>query len=69
MPDALPKLRVAGKLIPGRDLNADQVIRADIYPNTGRGNVGTPPQHKKYRTLTKHEPGKMLVHYGLEGLK
>ncbi len=64
--DPIPKIRAAGHIIVTGGHNADMSIRGDIYGNEGRGNMGTPPNIKKFRKTNNNEPGQIMVHPGLQ---
>ncbi len=56
-PDPIPSIRDAGKYILTGGANADNCIRADLFPKVNPGNPGTPPHILKYRKLAQMEPG------------
>jgi len=64
--DPIPKIRAAGHIIATGGHNADMAIRQDLYGNESRGNAGTPPNIRKYRKLNNNDPGKIMVHPGLQ---
>lgn len=64
--DPVPKIRAAGAIIATGGHNADMSVRQDIYGNEGRGNAGTPPHIRKFRKINNDEPGKIMVHPGLQ---
>ena len=64
--DPVPKIRAAGHMIATGGHNADMSIRSDMYGNEIRGNVGTPPNIRKYRKTNNMDPGQIMVHPGLQ---
>ena len=64
--DPVPKIRAAGHVIATGGHNADMSIRQDMYGNEVRGNIGTPPNIRKYRKINNMEPGQIIVHPGLQ---
>ena len=64
--DPVPKIRAAGHMIATGGHNADMSIRQDMYGNEIRGNVGTPPNIRKYRKTNNMDPGQIMVHPGLQ---
>ena len=64
--DPVPKIRAAGHVIATGGHNADMSIRQDMYGNEVRGNIGTPPNTRKYRKTNNMEPGQIMVHPGLQ---
>ena len=64
--DPVPKIRAAGHVIATGGHNADMSIRQDMYGNEVRGNIGTPPNIRKYRKTNNMEPGQIMVHPGLQ---
>lgn len=66
-PDPITGIRDAGKYIATGGHNADNCIRADLFPREQPGNPGTPPHILKYRKLAQLAPGQIQVHPGLQG--
>ena len=64
--DPIPKIRAAGSVIATGGHNSDMCIRQDMYAAEQRGNQGTPPHIRKYRKINNLEPGKIMVHPGLQ---
>ena len=61
--DPIPQIQSAGKIIVKGNEGADYSIRADVH---GQLNPGTPEAIKKYRRTTNNDPGKIIVHPGLQ---
>ena len=64
--DPVPKIRAAGHMIATGGHNADMSIRSEMYGNEVRGNLGTPPNIRKYRKTNNMDPGQIMVHPGLQ---
>lgn len=64
--DPIPKIWAAGSVIATGSHNSDMCIREDMYAAEQRGNRGTPPHIRKYRKINNLEPGKIMVHPGLQ---
>ena len=64
--DPIPKVQTAGKMFTTNGQNADMCIRSDQYGKHQDGNPGTPEAIRKFRRSTNNEPGKIVVHHGLQ---
>lgn len=64
--DPVPKIRAAGHVIATGGHNADMSVRQEMYGNEVRGNIGTPPNIRKYRKTNNMDPGQIMVHPGLQ---